>query len=158
MKLKTIATVVLLACAMWFTSPEARAFYNPSTGRWLNRDPIRERGGLNLYGFVGNSPVNRRDPLGLAFGDSGYPGSGIAGPIFNFCRAAKDKTCNSAVGANALLQLRLNGIDGNDDAGGGNAFRHCLAACQSSKWPCIDLVDSRQEGGWVNERETSIAL
>jgi len=34
-------------------------------GRWPSRDPIGERGGLNLYGFVGNSGVNRTDRLGL---------------------------------------------------------------------------------------------
>lgn len=28
-------------------------YYNPEMGRWLNRDPIEEEGGLNLYGFVG---------------------------------------------------------------------------------------------------------
>ena len=39
-------------------------FYSPEQGRWLNRDPIAERGGINLYGFVKNSPVNRIDRLG----------------------------------------------------------------------------------------------
>jgi RHS repeat-associated protein len=33
-------------------------YYDPPTGRWLNRDPIEESGGLNLYGFVGNDAVN----------------------------------------------------------------------------------------------------
>ncbi len=28
--------------------------YNPTDGRWINRDPIGIKGGLNLYGFVGN--------------------------------------------------------------------------------------------------------
>jgi len=41
--------------------------YDPDLGRWLNRDPIAERGGLNLYGYVGNEPVNRVDPLGLDY-------------------------------------------------------------------------------------------
>ncbi len=40
-------------------------YYNPSTGRWLSRDPIQERGGLNLYGMVQNDAVNRWDYLGL---------------------------------------------------------------------------------------------
>ena len=40
-------------------------YYNPELGRWLNRDPIGEQGGVNLYGMVGNDPVNRYDVLGL---------------------------------------------------------------------------------------------
>jgi RHS repeat-associated protein len=40
-------------------------YYDPVTGRWPSRDPIGERGGVNLYGFVGNDGVNGRDILGL---------------------------------------------------------------------------------------------
>jgi len=43
----------------------AQAFYNPSTGRWLNRDPIEELDGPNLYAFVHNNPANQLDALGL---------------------------------------------------------------------------------------------
>ena len=44
-------------------------YYSPSLGRFLNRDPIAEGGGLNLYGFVNNGPANRWDNLGLSFKD-----------------------------------------------------------------------------------------
>jgi RHS repeat-associated protein len=49
-------------------------YYDPSSGRWLNRDPIHELGGQNLYGFVGNDPVNEDDPFGLTNqpGDFGW--------------------------------------------------------------------------------------
>ncbi|MDD4347947.1 MAG: RHS repeat-associated core domain-containing protein [Opitutales bacterium] len=40
-------------------------YYDPTNGRWLNRDPIAEQGGLNLYGFVGNDAVNRWDLWGM---------------------------------------------------------------------------------------------
>jgi len=43
---------------------EAQAFYNPSTGRWLSRDPIHENGGLNLYEFTINNPESFYDYLG----------------------------------------------------------------------------------------------
>lgn len=39
-------------------------YYAPELGRWLNRDPIGERGGLNLYGMVGNDAINDVDVLG----------------------------------------------------------------------------------------------
>jgi len=39
--------------------------YSPELGRWVNRDPIEERGGVNLYGMVGNDAVNRWDLLGM---------------------------------------------------------------------------------------------
>lgn len=39
-------------------------YYDPVTGRWPSRDPIGERGGTNVYGFVGNDGVERVDVLG----------------------------------------------------------------------------------------------
>ncbi len=41
-------------------------FYDPQTGRWLNRDPIGENGGINLYGYVGGNPMGFVDPMGLS--------------------------------------------------------------------------------------------
>ena len=40
-------------------------FYDPRLGRFVTRDPIGYKGGINLYGFVGNNPVNRSDPSGF---------------------------------------------------------------------------------------------
>lgn len=40
--------------------------YDPSTGRWLQEDPIRfDAGDANLYRYVHNSPTNGTDPSGL---------------------------------------------------------------------------------------------
>ncbi|HEY7866866.1 MAG TPA: RHS repeat-associated core domain-containing protein, partial [Psychromonas sp.] len=55
-------------------SPQAKApilmayygfrYYDPVTGRWPSRDPIREAGGLNLYQFSLNTPINYIDTDG----------------------------------------------------------------------------------------------
>ena len=47
-------------------------YYDPLTGRWPSRDPIGERGELNIYNFVGNGATSRIDIIGLiAFTDIG---------------------------------------------------------------------------------------
>ncbi len=40
-------------------------FYDQTTGRWLQEDPIGVAGGTNLYQFNGNNPVAYTDPFGL---------------------------------------------------------------------------------------------
>jgi hypothetical protein len=47
------------------SAPVLSAMYCPYEGRFLNRDPIEEKGGANLYGMVGNNPVSKKDHLGL---------------------------------------------------------------------------------------------
>jgi hypothetical protein len=49
-------------------TPGSRACgYKTAPGRsnWPNRDPILESGGVNLYGFISNAPMNSFDKLGL---------------------------------------------------------------------------------------------
>ena len=41
-------------------------YYHTNLGRWISRDPIGEEGGLNLYGFVSNSPICLFDVVGLS--------------------------------------------------------------------------------------------
>jgi RHS repeat-associated protein len=40
-------------------------YYDPGTGRFVTRDPSGYGGGVNLYGFAGDNPVNEMDPSGL---------------------------------------------------------------------------------------------
>ncbi|MBI3850013.1 MAG: RHS repeat-associated core domain-containing protein, partial [Verrucomicrobia bacterium] len=51
-------------------------FYHPNLQRWLNRDPIGERGGLNLFEFAGNDPVDLFDRFGLFVTPTDFPPGG----------------------------------------------------------------------------------
>ncbi|MBN9087822.1 MAG: hypothetical protein J0J01_13005 [Reyranella sp.] len=70
--------------------PEVSAYYYrartylPSLGRFLQADPSGYSGGANLYGYVGNDPLNWADPLGLAREASG--GSVADLPTFGTAR------------------------------------------------------------------------
>lgn len=67
-------------------------YYHTNLGRWLSRDPIGTRGGLNLYGFVGNGSISRIDLIGLAgvslgslgLGGKEYKANCHCGVIFKF--------------------------------------------------------------------------
>ena len=51
------------SAATGITNFRAR-WYDSVTGRWLSKDPIGLSGGLNLYAFCGDDPVNSLDPFG----------------------------------------------------------------------------------------------
>ena len=38
--------------------------YDSQTGRFINRDPMGYGGGMNLYGYAGDDPVDEFDPMG----------------------------------------------------------------------------------------------
>lgn len=60
----------LLDVALSHAASRSRQFnfyrtYDPSTGRYLEPDPIGLPGGLNLYRYAANNPIGFRDPFGL---------------------------------------------------------------------------------------------
>ena len=107
-------------------------FYLPSLGKWINRDPILERDGTNLYKFVRNNPLNYADAKGLT--------------SFFVCvtctpRYERFNPCDNSGGtfdpfdfdgpnhphADAYKAERKYFPGGGDPWGGG--FRHCVAGC-----------------------------
>jgi len=57
-------------------------YYDPSSGRFLQRDPIGINGGGNVYAYVGSTPTIGVDPTGLWWWEgaaAGAIGGGIAG-------------------------------------------------------------------------------
>jgi RHS repeat-associated protein len=50
--------------------------YESTNGRWISRDPIEERGGMNLFAYVNNEPTQITDAAGLDC----FPGKPVPGP------------------------------------------------------------------------------
>ena len=85
MRMRT-ALVLVVAMVIEVASQSAMAFYNPSTGRWLSRDPVGERGGANEHALLKNQPINHFDILGLS--NQNDPPISIEQPIPNGARFA----------------------------------------------------------------------
>ena len=41
-------------------------YYDPASGRFVSEDPVRFKGGMDFYRYVGNSPTDFIDPFGFA--------------------------------------------------------------------------------------------
>ncbi|MDT8391569.1 MAG: RHS repeat-associated core domain-containing protein [Lentisphaeria bacterium] len=74
--------------------------YSPVLGRWINRDPIGEMGGENLYLLINNSPIIEIDLLGLSL----FPKVDVS-PIIN---ALKSKV--TAITCSKGLDLSMESI------------------------------------------------
>jgi len=62
--MKSVRSILTLLALVGFDF-HAEGFYDPTQQRWINRDPLGEEGGSNLYGFVNNNPLYYLDPDGL---------------------------------------------------------------------------------------------
>jgi len=97
--------------------------YDPNLGRWLSRDPIAERAGLNLYGYVYNNPIKHVDSLGLDASEAWHDilGGGLGEAI----------SANN-LADESLAEARNSGLPGVHN-GPADAYRHCLWSCKMAK-------------------------
>jgi uncharacterized protein RhaS with RHS repeats len=104
-------------------------FYDPNLQRWINRDPVHEAGGRNLYAFVANRPTSRIDLFGLS-GPSASLGEQL--DCVQACGAKKArKGAKLAKEAIAETRKRFPHAKGEDDYA--DAFRHCYWACRMAR-------------------------
>ena len=67
-------------------------YYDPEVGRYISRDPVGYKDGMNVYLYVSDNPINHIDPLGL-WETGSY--SGDVGEVF---KGYGDAIANTAKG------------------------------------------------------------
>jgi RHS repeat-associated protein len=137
-------------------------FYCPEWQRWVNRDPLGEEGGKNLYAFVWNRPTGTTDPWGLTgIWDDYWWGWGMPGTGF---RANQAQCCYRAL---AMRRGRIRGRAATEAAqdpylgglgkaeGPEDALRHCLGGCYVAQaMREISSCSGISPGSVIEEEET----
>ena len=117
--------------------------YNPSTGRWLSRDPIGERGGVNLYGFVGNAPLDNQDALGLITRDEVR----LLSRVYDGVYAQAKCCCSRSRSVSVAIDATASGADVTAKANVALGEGDC--AVQILKYYWWNCAKAQDEKGWV---------
>jgi RHS repeat-associated protein len=102
-----------------------RRFYHPNLQRWLNRDPIGEGGGVNLYRYGRNSPHMYLDAWGND-GQEPHTFQSISGPTGGGPTFFGQTIVYGNLYSPSLspIDFRYNGSIGSHDSGGGGGYWH----------------------------------
>jgi hypothetical protein len=144
-------------------------YMDPLTGRWPSRDPIGEEGGINLYGFVGNSTIANIDVLGMGVLSVAESCKGHEDLLKNMTYLAEEEphVDDEPEPPKVFRQLPVPGSSVEVDAvywGNGKADKipdtttvmiHCV--CENEKWRVVESIvdlpipftDRDETRGWT---------
>ncbi len=117
-------------------------YYDPAIGRFLQRDPIGIRGGLNVYEYVRSAPTSAVDPSGLWDWFEAIKGGGVAaiGGLVIIGLAGPVITPGVIAGACAVTIAGFagGGLEEEDlysDRSGPPPRGRCTRGCHNEGWP-----------------------
>jgi len=135
-------------------------YYDPVTGRWPSKDPIAERGGVNLYGFVYNSPLSWLDVLGGSPAWADFRSlPNYTGPRDFPTPPAPTDSDHRKVDADLydILKKIKDGLDRRGDPDISDKENHCITMCElSSSQRGEDIADIL--GSWKEARDLLFGL
>ena len=119
-------------------------YYAALTGRFINRDPIAELGGLNLYGFCHNNGVNQYDYLGMNGTDDVREAERRT--LDEASRAASDARRTAAISEYGISGWLFHGGQGNEfvEQAGADAYNASLRSSYLFDIPVISLSDGSE--------------
>ena len=112
-----------------------RRFYRTDLGRWLNRDPIEEEGGENLYMFCVNNPC-------LNYDVDGNIASGLIKGLLDRIDDLKNRLENIMSSAKECFKVINAWYPGHArDSATNDKYRHCVASCEIAN-ACGDNISA----------------
>jgi len=120
-------------------------------GRWLSKDPIGERGGLNSYAYVTNGPPNQYDLLGL----TSYPR--ISGRLKTLC----EKECKCRCPCPKTFptsEARSNDFDPEKGPYDEDCRKKCKSACDKEVDAIIKEIELMKKTLAEQEKKNTTTL
>jgi RHS repeat-associated protein len=146
-----------------------RRTYDPTTGRFLEADPIGAAGGIEIYQYGGGDPINFVDPMGFAAtgsdctpgaGGSGSGGSGLPPRTYEFESSwipatIDEQIASSGLGLAAYVQSLAGAskwiLDIDDQPNFPGTGPLCVVNCAEGSTLDADGYDDEERGIWEED-------